>query len=275
MIKGYRPVIPVGTSPALASLIMRCWHVDPDERPTADMVVGTLQQCWGDCVYSVLAETEFKVDSRIIADEHFKLSIQPTNVASASAGGSSAYCVSGLPSSRKHVNASPNELRRHSVSICSTNSGAYSATERQSIDDARRNRTFSSSRSASFHLSSNMMVSPVSISPYNVRPPPSSALIDSLMQMQRESRWQRFEDFCEGVLVLTPEPPYCILWATKKWTLLTGYLLNEVLALDVDVLTGARTDKRRLRGCFDVAKTGQVAHIVVSVFVFLGVICRL
>lgn len=34
-------------------------------------------------------------------------------------------------------------------------------------------------------------------------------------------------------LVLTPVRPFYMLWATRKWTQLTGYLVNDVIAYDI------------------------------------------
>lgn len=41
---GYRPPCPPGLNARLWSLISRCWHEDPVERPSMTQVVGELQQ---------------------------------------------------------------------------------------------------------------------------------------------------------------------------------------------------------------------------------------
>ena len=53
------------------------------------------------------------------------------------------------------------------------------------------------------------------------RTPPSAEVIASLLLMRSESGWSKLED--EGAyLVVTPLRPFFMLWATRKWTQLTG-----------------------------------------------------
>jgi hypothetical protein len=53
-------------------------------------------------------------------------------------------------------------------------------------------------------------------------------LIAALSVMRSEPKWTGLDD--DGAsLVLSPSGPFLVLWATKRWTQLTGYLVNDVL----------------------------------------------
>jgi hypothetical protein len=74
------------------------------------------------------------------------------------------------------------------------------------------------------------------------RKAPSPTLMNALSVMKNEYRWAKLEE--QGAYLITsPEPPFIILWATKKWTQLTGYVLNDILAEDISILSGPKTDK--------------------------------
>jgi hypothetical protein len=96
------------------------------------------------------------------------------------------------------------------------------------------------------------------------RKPPSPEVIATLLLMKCEPCWSKLED--EGAfLVLTSLRPFFMLWATRKWTQLTGYLVNDVIAYDVCALLGPKAD----RGAFEellesVGLHGRAEHMVVS-----------
>jgi hypothetical protein len=35
--------------------------------------------------------------------------------------------------------------------------------------------------------------------------------------------------------VLSPSGPFLVLWATKRWTQLTGYLVNDVIGASISI----------------------------------------
>jgi len=41
---GYRPTIPTGTPPAIASLMRACWAADPGDRPTFSEIIARLDK---------------------------------------------------------------------------------------------------------------------------------------------------------------------------------------------------------------------------------------
>jgi len=48
------------------------------------------------------------------------------------------------------------------------------------------------------------------------------------MVMRNEPKWTGLDE--DGAyLVLSPSGPFLVLWATKRWTQLTGYLVNDVI----------------------------------------------
>lgn len=97
-----------------------------------------------------------------------------------------------------------------------------------------------------------------------VRKPPSPEVIASLLLMKSEPGWSKLED--EGAyLVVTPLRPYFMLWATRKWTQLTGYLVNDVIAYDICTLLGPKADHLAFEAALDsVAGSGKSEHIMVS-----------
>ena len=53
------------------------------------------------------------------------------------------------------------------------------------------------------------------------RHPPTATLLSALLPLQLERRWMRLEE--EGAFVIvSAESPYYILWATKKWSKVSG-----------------------------------------------------
>jgi hypothetical protein len=95
------------------------------------------------------------------------------------------------------------------------------------------------------------------------RKPPSPEVIASLLLMKSEPCWSKLED--EGAyLVLTPLRPFFMLWATRKWTQLTGYLVNDVIASDICTLLGPKADHFAFEECLEaVGAYGRTQHIMV------------
>jgi hypothetical protein len=59
-------------------------------------------------------------------------------------------------------------------------------------------------------------------------------LIAALSVMRSEPKWTGLDD--DGAyLVLSPSGPFLVLWATKRWTQLTGYLVNDVLGASISL----------------------------------------
>ena len=96
------------------------------------------------------------------------------------------------------------------------------------------------------------------------RKPPSPEVIASLLLMKSEARWSKLED--EGAyLVLTPLRPFYMLWATRKWTQLTGFLVNDVIAYDICTLLGPKADHFAFEECLEtVGAYGRTEHIMVG-----------
>jgi hypothetical protein len=75
-------------------------------------------------------------------------------------------------------------------------------------------------------------------------------ILSSLNIMRLETGWEKLAD--EGAFVIiTFEKPYFILWATKKFTQLTGYLVNDVLASSFENLLNTKTDMDVFNNFFD------------------------
>jgi hypothetical protein len=89
-------------------------------------------------------------------------------------------------------------------------------------------------------------------------------VIASLLLMKSEPAWSKLED--EGAyLVLTPLRPFFMLWATRKWTQLTGYLVNDVIAYDICTLLGPKADHSAFEEALEAAgSAGKAQHIMVS-----------
>ena len=87
--------------------------------------------------------------------------------------------------------------------------------------------------------------------------------------MKSEPNWSKLED--EGAyLVLTPLRPFYMLWATRKWTQLTGYLVNDVIAYDICTLLGPKADHYAFEEMLEsVSAYGKTEHIMVS-FMSIG-----
>jgi hypothetical protein len=92
--------------------------------------------------------------------------------------------------------------------------------------------------------------------------PPSPQLLSALAVMQLEEKWLLLED--QGAFAITTSaPPHSIVWATRSWCKLTGYLLNEVLSLDIITLfQGSSVDRELVTALLNDAAMGKPAHCV-------------
>lgn len=79
---------------------------------------------------------------------------------------------------------------------------------------------------------------------------PSSSLMAAVSAMKRESRWLTLEESGQACVVLTPAEPQLIVWATKQWTNLTGYFINELIASELSCLYGPHTNRAAIATAF-------------------------
>lgn len=95
------------------------------------------------------------------------------------------------------------------------------------------------------------------------RHPPTAAMLSALLPMQLERRWMRLEE--EGAFVIiSAEAPFYILWATKKWSKLTGYLINEVLSFHISLIMGPQKECERFLKALENVLDGNSVHLVCS-----------
>lgn len=95
------------------------------------------------------------------------------------------------------------------------------------------------------------------------RAPPSPAVMATLSVMQSELNWSNLEEEGSAYLVVTSASPYFILWSTKKFTQLTGFLVNDVIAYDFDILSGPLTNKTTMNEMLNNVIQGNAEHLVV------------
>eukprot|EP01035_Chromulina_nebulosa_P017731 gene17731-23323_t len=107
-------------------------------------------------------------------------------------------------------------------------------------------------------------VKPAMPTGFDKKHPPSAQLLSALSKMQSESNWMRLEEDGGAFLIVANEEPYYIVWATKAWSKMTGYLLNEILACDVSVIEGKSSDRGLLTEAIFSAALGVPRHVVVS-----------
>lgn len=89
-------------------------------------------------------------------------------------------------------------------------------------------------------------------------------ILSSLNIMRLESGWEKLAE--EGAFVIiTFDKPYFILWATKKFTLLTGYLVNDVLASSFENLLSIKTDMGVFNNFFD--NIDRVNHCMLNLVI--------
>ena len=106
----------------------------------------------------------------------------------------------------------------HVDSVSSANGNYFTPTQSPSNNNRYSFSAKLSQRAASFVFSPK--ISEQQLPSYHL--PPSPALLSALAIMQQEERWLLLED--EGVfVVVTPTPPYLILWATKSWVKVCDY----------------------------------------------------
>eukprot|EP01038_Epipyxis_sp_PR26KG_P009397 gene9397-12656_t len=202
VIRGFRPIIPLGYDPLYVDILIHGWHADPNIRPTADRIVSILDKCWLNCMHKIIFETKHIIDINRIETENLKIT--------ASIIGKTKL------KKRNHYRhmQQPEPLHNHS--------------------------------------------------------PPSSAIMSTLALMQSETLWGRLEDDDSAHLVISAHAPFYILWATRKWTQLTGFLLNEVIALDVEdhfPLYGVNTNHQLfIKKLNDVGITCYAQHLLTTVY---------
>ncbi len=110
-----------------------------------------------------------------------------------------------------------------------------------------------SQRSSMKKSTSSKMFSPFSSSPTPttsmkrnssiIRHVPSAEVMETLSLMKAEAKWSKLEDESSNTptgsyLVVTATRPFYMLWATKRWTQLMGYLVNDIIAYELSVLFG-------------------------------------
>ena len=96
---------------------------------------------------------------------------------------------------------------------------------------------------------------------------PSRELIEAVSAMKAEVQWSKLED--DGAyVIITPIAPYYMLWATKRWTQVMGYFVNDLLGLDISLLFGPKTDVMALLSLLSTMITGHSLHIMVRIILF-------
>ncbi|KAJ1435098.1 hypothetical protein B484DRAFT_393722, partial [Ochromonadaceae sp. CCMP2298] len=214
--------------PLLLQLLSAGWHQDPALRPPAALFVEGLT--------STLLETEFVVDACKIREENVKLTLLAGGAGMSAGGGggtlggSVGFRGSTIMMAASLLGAKPSFL----------GGGAGGA--------------------------GTVAGSPPTPTPYpHTRPPPSSHVIDSLLRMRLEPAWGRLEE--EGAfLVLTPQRPFFMLWATKRWTQLTGYLVNDLIAYEVFALLGPKTDLGMIDRVLGSGSRGRSEHVMSTIY---------
>jgi hypothetical protein len=103
---------------------------------------------------------------------------------------------------------------------------------------------------------------------------PSAEVMETLSRMRAETRWQRLEDDSahsptSSYLVLTPQRPFYMLWATKRFTSLLGYLVHDLIAYEFSVLFGPHVQAvQRVENALEEVATSQglkaPQHMVLS-----------
>ena len=99
--------------------------------------------------------------------------------------------------------------------------------------------------------------------------------METLSRMQSEPRWAKLEQDSMShatcsYLVLTAQSPFFMLWASRRWTQLTGYLVNDIIAYEVAALFGVHTQNAaRVESLCEVVVNSQGArspqHTVLSI----------
>ena len=96
----------------------------------------------------------------------------------------------------------------------------------------------------------------------------SERLFSALSCMKLESGWERLND--EGAFLIFTPPPMKAVWATRKWTLLTGFVWNDILCCELSFLSGASTDMlmvdKLLSTVKRLADISQGCHIVTPLY---------
>lgn len=97
------------------------------------------------------------------------------------------------------------------------------------------------------------------------RNPPNAELIKELRKIQGEPQLRMLED--QGaLLLLSPLSPYYMLWATRNWTQLTGYLVNDVVAYDINLLFGPQTDDQKIQHLLSLLHFGEPQHLMMNIY---------
>lgn len=146
--------------------------------------------------------------------------------------------------------------------------GAYSGKISQLLSSPFHNSEKGGLGSSSGSSRRNQMI---------LRHVPSPEVMETLSLMKSESKWAKLEDestfsttnsnvHSNAYLVVTAQRPYFMLWATKKWSQMMGYLVNDIIAYELSVVFGPQTQNiKKLESLLDAVNEGNPQHMVLPI----------
>lgn len=254
--------------PQYLDVLQRCWDMDPHQRPIARDVEHALQLTWMHCIHRVIRTTNHSVDTVVLSQEHAKVAreiqeqqdtIQQQQQQQLSSMGS-----------KPRLKIQRVRLSRPSPALMTALDALRLDLRWHDLDTDHDSPSQLTSHSEGCYL----VVAPIY--------PPSNNAPSSFFAQSIASGLQEFRRFFASPPSASslaqaeqyqrnhpPAPHHCIVWATRKWLYRMGYLLHDVLAMDVvAALRGAHTDEAAVRKMLQqaadpVTARSQAHHVVV------------
>lgn len=221
-------------------IITTNWQPDPMIRMSINEIIPLLEQCYANCLHRYIYETDAIVEYDKIKTENIKMNMLLN---------SSDMMTNNNNTLSNHFSLPFQHTHHHSHHTSASSSNVFSTSSSPLTSSPLGGMT-------SLRQRPNGMTMP------------SPELMETLNVLKGESNWGKLEDLTDSYLVITPEAPYYMLWATRKWSQLLGYFINDILAQEISSLFQGPNVlfEKILTSILPKVTMGQVDHLMTPIY---------
>eukprot|EP01033_Poteriospumella_lacustris_P005995 gene5995-4305_t len=237
--------------PHYLDVLQRCWDMDVHARPTARAVEDALHATWFQSVHRVLRTTAHVVDRSVVAQEHAKISrefaehqqlLQQRATAAAAANPNA--------SAAKRLKLPRTRLSPPSPALMTALDVLRHELRWHDLDTDYDSPSQLWNQSEGCYLVVTPTYPPTTTAPSSFF---AQSIASGLTEFRRFFSPSSATSFAASgdtatMAAMGPAPFHCVVWATRKWLHRMGFLMHDVLGLDLlQACRSHHTDEAALR----------------------------